>query len=154
MSASRWVLITTLFVLASVLVAAVLTPSLRERVQAYLHPPGREVLATVEGDLLNNGQFTRAVKYRDANGIFVQVLSVDKDGKTQLIDRLLLPDKKDGLFNLQGHVTRLAIADIDGDGRVELLAPSFDDQLVPHLNVFRYNPDAARFEPVEHEAGK
>jgi hypothetical protein len=74
---------------------------------------------------------------------------VADDGKTGLIDRVLLPDKHDGLFNFEGHVTRLAIADIDQDGTMELLAPTFDQQLVPHLNVFRYNKDLKKFEPYQ-----
>jgi hypothetical protein len=53
------------------------------------------------------------------------------------------------MFNLHGRVTRLAIADIDEDGANELLIPTFDDQLVPHLNIYRYIPSAQRFEQVK-----
>lgn len=136
-------------ILAAAALAAVLTPSIREKVQAYLSNSGREILATAEGDLLNDSSTTKVIKYRDNQGIWVEILKVADDGKTGLIDRVLLPDKHDGLFNFEGHVTRLAIADIDQDGTMELLAPTFDQQLVPHLNVFRYNKDLKKFEPYQ-----
>ena len=148
MSAKRWVVFSIFLLLTASLLAAVLTPSLRTTVQNYFAHPGREVLATVEGDLLGDGGITKVIKYRSDEGIFVEILKMETSGSSTLIDRILLPDKHDGLFNYQGHVTRLAIADVDNDGKMELLAPSFDNQLVPHLNVFRYNPGINRFEPL------
>ena len=149
MSVARWLFLSILTLIAAMLLAAALTPSLRERLQARFTVSGREILATVDGDVLNDGSRGRAIKFRDRRGIFVEILKDTDDGVTHVIDRVQLPDRHDGLFNLQGQVTRLAIADVDGDGKLELLAPSFDNQLVPHLNVFRYNPALARFEPVQ-----
>lgn len=148
MTTGRWLLLSTLLIIAAVLVAAVLTPSVRQGVQNYFAQVGREVLATAEGDLLNDGSQAKVIKFRSREGIFVDVMKVDSTGGNSLIDRIVLPDKHDGLFNFHGRVTRLAISDIDGDGRMELLAPTFDNQLIPHLNVFRYNPASQRFEPA------
>jgi hypothetical protein len=150
MSAIRWVLLSIFLLLSAAMLAAVLTPSVREAIQKKLTRPGREVLATAEGDVLNDGSKAKVIKYRDADSLFVEVMRVREDGSSDLVDRILLPDKHDGLFNYQGHVTRLAIADVNQDGKLELLAPSFDNQLVPHLNVFRFNPDSGRFEPFQH----
>jgi hypothetical protein len=149
MTTQRWLLFSVLLLLAAALLAAVLTPSVRNRVQEHFAQVGREVLATAEGDLMNEGSMAKVVKYRSRDGIFVEVLRVKPDGSNTMVDRIQLPDKHDGLFNFHGHVTRLAIADIDNDGKLELLAPTFDNQLVPHLNVFRYNPAITRFEPVQ-----
>jgi len=149
MSAKRWVVFSIFLLLTAILLAAVLTPALRTSVQNYFARPGREVLATAEGDLLGDNSVVKVIKYRSEEGLFVEVLKMDATGASTLLDRLQLPDKHDGLFNYQGHVTRLAIADVDGDGKMELLAPSFDNQLVPHLNVFRYNPAIQRFEPFQ-----
>lgn len=148
MSANRWLILSVFLILTATLLAAVLTPSLRLRVQQYLVNPGRDVLATAEGDLLNDGGAAKVVKFRTEEGIFVEIVKHDSDGTSLTVDRILLPDKHDGLFNYQGHITRLAIVDVDEDGKLELLAPTFDNQLVPHLNVFRYNPAIKRFEPV------
>jgi hypothetical protein len=142
-----------LFAFAAVLLAVVaVVPALREKVQFMFAPIGNEVLATVEGDLLNDGSQVKAVKYRSSQGIFVEVHRTGGTGST-LIDRILLPDKHDGLFNYNNQVTRLASADIDGDSKLELLAPSFDNQLVPHLNVFHYNPATQRFELYTPQTG-
>ena len=142
----RWILfgLPALVAVLAGLTAAV--PSWREAVQKGFSRQSREVLATAEGDLLNDGTTTKIIKYQNAEGLFVEIVKPSSTGTTQLIDRILLPDKHDGLFNFQGHVTRLAVADIDNDGKMELIAPTFDNQLVPHLNVFRYNPALGRFE--------
>lgn len=145
MPVQRKILLGLFSVLAVVLLATAAIPQLREKMQFLVAPIGNEVLASVEGDLLNNGTAVKAVKYRSSQGIFVEVHRLDASSNT-LIDRILLPDKHDGLFNYNNQVTRLAIADIDGDSKLELLAPSFDNQLVPHLNVFHYNPATQRFE--------
>lgn len=149
MSAKRWLLFSILMIVAAALLAAALTPSLRSGIQSYFSRDGREILATAEGDLLNDGSVAKVIKYRNKDGIYVEVLKMGPEGSSQTVERVLLPDKHDGLFNFRGHVTRLAISDIDGDGKYELLAPTFDNQLVPHLNVFRYNPDIGRFEPYQ-----
>lgn len=149
MSAQRWILISLFMLVTAILLAAVLTPSLRANIQSYFTRSGRDVLATAEGDLLGGGTQAKVIKYRSEEGLFVEVMKVEGSGAMTLVDRIQLPDKHDGLFNYQGHVTRLAIADVDGDGTMELLAPSFDNQLVPHLNVFRYNPGNQKFEPYQ-----
>lgn len=149
MSAQRWLFFSVLMLLAAALLAGVLTPSVRQAVQERLSSVGREVLATAEGDVLNESSVAKVIKFRDKDGIWVEVMRLEEDGRTSQVDRILLPDKHDGLFNYQGHVTRLAIADIDQDGSQELLAPTFDQQLVPHLNVFRYNKDLKKFEPYQ-----
>ena len=149
MNAGKWLLFSTLLILAAMMFAAVLTPSIRESVRGYMGIVGREVLATAQGDALNNKTICKVIKYRNNDGIWVEVLKIQPDGKNKFVDRFLLPDKHDGLFNFQGHVTHLAIADVDLDGKVEIMAPTFDQQLVPHLNVFRYNPTSSKFEPYQ-----
>jgi hypothetical protein len=151
MRASRKALLVLFAIIAVSLAVVAVVPPLREKVQFLFAPIGNEVLATVEGDLLNDGSQVKAVKYRSTQGIFVEVHRIG-EGDT-LIDRILLPDKHDGLFNYNNQVTRLAIADIDGDSKLELLAPSFDNQLVPHLNVFHYNPATQRFELYTPKTG-
>jgi hypothetical protein len=124
-------------------------PSVREKAQAYFTKNGNEILATAEGDLLGDGSIQKVIKVRNSDGIYVEILKMLPNGDTHTVDRILLPDKHDGMFNYHGHVTKLAIADIDNDGKMELLIPTFDAQLVPHLNVFRFNSMMNKFEPFQ-----
>src|SRR3954469_11225727 len=139
-SYKKYSVLIILSVVAAALALAASVPSLRERAQRFFVKPGQEILATAEGDVLNDGSPCKVIKYRNDDGIFLEILRVQPNGDTTVVDKVLLPDKHDGLFNFHGHVTRLAIADIDNDGKLELLAPTFDSQLVPHLNVFHFNP--------------
>ncbi|MGE4130658.1 MAG: hypothetical protein AB7F86_03425 [Bdellovibrionales bacterium] len=138
-----------MMLVAAIFLAGVLTPSVRQAVQDRLAGQEREILATAEGNVLNDSSNAKVIKVRDAEGLWVEVLKLDENGQSSMVDRVLLPDRHDGLFNFHGHVTRLAIADIDQDGQFELLAPSFDQQLVPHLNIFRYNAALGKFEPYQ-----
>ena len=146
MTTWRWFFFSVLTLIAASLLAAVMTPPLREQVRERLAQSEREVLATAEGDVLNEGMAAKVIKVRAKDGIYVEVFRLQKDGRSTLVERISLPDKHDGLFNFRGHVTRLAIADVDQDGKMELLAPTFDNQLVPHLNIFRFNPVQNHFE--------
>lgn len=147
MSQRSKIILSLSVLIALVFIIITLVPPLRQFVQFQLSPHAeQEILATAEGDVLNDGSIVKVIKVRNSDGIYVEILKPLENGDTKSIDRIQLPDKHDGLFNFQGHVTRLAIADIDNDGKFELLAPSFDNQLVPHLNVFHFNPESNRFE--------
>ena len=65
-----------------------------------------------------------------------------------LIASTKLPDKKDGYFTFNGDVTNLAVDDIDNDKKSEILATTFDNDLVAHLNVYRYVPGQKELELV------
>jgi hypothetical protein len=136
------------FGIGALFVVVALIPSARYRVQSFFdHGYTREVLATAEGDVLGDGKRATVIKYRGPESIFVEI--VDSKDPSILLGRIVLPDKRDGYFNLRGHVTRLAVSDIDDDGKNELLIPTFDDQLIPHLNIYRYNADLKRFDAVK-----
>lgn len=142
----RWPILIPGLIVAIAVIAAAAFPPLRERARGLFSKNDHEVLATAEGDVLNDGSTAKVVKFRGHDGIYVEIFKQNPGGEETFVDRILLPDKHDGLFNFEGHVTRLAISDINHDGKNELLAPTFDNQLVPHLNVFRYNPAIGRFE--------
>lgn len=150
MSKLRWASLAVFLILSLGLILIVVTPTWRDHVRAMLIPHSREVLASAEGDLLNNGTPIKVIKFKSGEALYVEILKADPQGGPMIVvDRILLPDRHDGLFNFHGHVTRLAIADIDNDGTLELLAPSFDNQLVPHLNAYKYNAATQRFEPFQ-----
>lgn len=91
------------------------------------------------------------VKYQTIEGIVVEVLSSDESGSRSVIDRIKIPGEYDGFFDFYGQASQLAIMDVDEDGQLELVAPTFDKQLIAHLNVFKFNPTSRQFEPIQPE---
>jgi hypothetical protein len=65
-----------------------------------------------------------------------------------LVERIEITDARDAFFSFNGQATNLAIDDVNGDGRPEILVPTFDRNLVGRLNVFEYNNDTREFSKV------
>ena len=138
---------------------SVLHPDVRTRARALLLKDFRTIVSTANADLIGDGSRFTVVKVKSRDSLSLEIYSstitdidMDKEGQgegaNRLIGRIEMPDKRDGYFNFNGQATNLAIDDINGDGRPEIIAPSFDQNLVGHLNVFQYNPDAKSFEHV------
>ena len=62
-----------------------------------------------------------------------------------MIAKIRLPDNKEGYFDFQGQATNLGLADINDDNIPEILAPSYDQRLEPHLNVYSFDPNTKAF---------
>jgi hypothetical protein len=129
----------------------VLDSNLRSNIRSVLRPEYRVILAVASADLKGSGLPLQILKVKTQEGLFLEVYS-NKDEKEGINQELLasiqLPDKKDGYFTFNGQVTNLAIDDIDNDNQPEILATSFDSDLVAHLNVYRYVPGSKVLELV------
>lgn len=142
MNAGRAALV---LIFAAMLVAA-LYPEARSTMRSTVMKDFRMVVSTAHGDLLGNGTNLTVAKVRTRDALFIEIYEPRIDGGQHLVERIELPDKKDGYFNFNGQATNLAIDDIDGDGRPEILVPSFDQNLVGHLNIYRYNQAQGAFQ--------
>jgi len=144
-----------LIVIVMAVSAIALHPEWRVRAQAKIWPEKKELLATVTGDLLGNGQELKVLKFATRRGLIVEVHAPQSDPQAPyvMLDRIFIPDRHDGYFAIHSRPTRLAIVDVDGDGKGEILAPSFDDRLVAHLNTLRLDPDTHKLELVRPPAG-
>lgn len=127
------------------LMAAVYKP-FRDPLRAWYFAPFRKVLSTVQGDVFNNKSDVLVVKVETEKGLSLEIFGTPKDGQRPLLDVIPLPDRHDGYFHFRGQAANLALYDLNGDGSLEIFAPSFDELMIPHLNVFRYNASQARFE--------
>lgn len=148
---ATWVILT----IATIVVSAMaLHPDWRTRLQAVFVGDQRQLLATVSGDLLNDGTTFKVLKFSTSRGIIVEIVAPNpnQEESFSLVDRIFIPDPHDGFFSLNTHATRLALVDVDGDGRPEIIAPSFDNKLVAHLNTLRLDPDTRRLELVRPPA--
>jgi hypothetical protein len=138
-----WGRIFSVILLASFFVV-VLDTNLRSQVRSVFRPQYRVILAIASADLLNTGKNLQILKVKTDEGLFLEVYD-----PTKMISSVKLPDKKDGYFTFNGTVTNLAIDDIDDDRKLEILATSFDNDLVAHLNVYRYVPGNKELELVK-----
>ncbi len=107
-----------------------------------------KVLSVVYGDLLHNGSLIKVVKSQTREGIVLDFYSQPhKGGGRYLISQVKLTNKTNGFFTHQGEAVQLAVADLDGDGRMELLAPTFNKQMMAYLNPHYFSKRAGGFVP-------
>jgi len=132
--------------LTAFMMVAALHSGLRSQVRGVFLKDYRTVVSTATGDLLGSGTKLFVTKVKTQDSLFLEIYEPLPSGGQKLIDRIELPDKKDGFFNFNGQATNLVIEDVDGSGRPQIFAPSFDKNLVGHLNVYHYNTDAHEFQ--------
>ncbi len=125
-----------------------LSSSLRAQIFSPLGGERREILSTVVGDLKNDGSVVKVLKLKTRMGISLEFLGAMEVGVRPLMERISIDDPYDGYFDIAGEATRLAILDLDGDGKNELIAPTFDENMVARLNAYRFNPSTERFEAI------
>ncbi len=109
----------------------------------------RKVLATAVGALRSEGEPLKIIKYQTSQGVWLEVFGPSNDGLRPLLDQIHLSDPFDAFFDLMGEATRLAILDLDGDGRLEVIAPTLDSRLSAHLNAYRWDDSAKRLTPIQ-----
>jgi len=142
--ASQTLLVAT-FVLA--LIAAV-HPETRIGLRQTLLNDQRVLVSSAQADLTGAGFPITVAKFKSQHSVFLEIYRSETDGRMTLLEKIELPDARDGYFNFNGQATNLALADIDEDGQFEILAPSFDRDLVGRLNIFKFNAGLNGFERV------
>lgn len=124
----------------------VLHPGIRYSLQSFFHQPYRRVLSASSGPLLKDSQVAKVLKVKTQEGLFIEVYGRTPEGGRPLLDKVQLPDQRDGYFTLGGMTSNLFIDDLDEDNILEILAPSFDDNLNAHLNVYFFNQFTSKLE--------
>jgi hypothetical protein len=81
----------------------------------------------------------------------LEIYSPTENGQPNLLQTIELNDSLDGYFYIKNAATNLALFDINNDRKIEIVAPTFDANLSPHLNVFTYDSKIQRFIPVTGE---
>lgn len=104
----------------------------------------RVVLSTVTGNITQDGILSKVIKVRSENKIFIEVYQLGANGQ-ELISKLPIPHSHDGYFHLRGESSNLILNDVDGDSIPEIVAPSFDHNMVAHLNVYKYDRESNSF---------
>ncbi|MCC6276871.1 MAG: hypothetical protein IT289_03020 [Oligoflexia bacterium] len=128
----------------SVLFVSVLNPNIREAIRTQFTPKHhRTILAVATAPLDKSTKTLQILKVKTEVGLFIEVYDNQK-----LLSSAQLPDHRDGFFTFNGQVTNLAIDDVDNDKTNEILTTSFDQDLVAHLNIYRYNQGQKELELV------
>jgi hypothetical protein len=121
---------------------------LRNSVRDIFALPERKILSVATGYVIPDTN-VRVAKVLTRDGLYLEIYGPAENGFEPLIDRIKLPDRRDAFMQFQGRATNLAIQDMNGDRHFEIIAPSYDESFVPHLNIYHYNPAIGRFEPYE-----
>jgi hypothetical protein len=118
----------------------------RNSIRAFFSPVDRKVISIAQGKIFPTGE-GRVVKIQTPTGLLLEIYGPNDAGAEVLLEKIPLPDRRDALFQFRARATSLALKDLDNDDTFEIIAPSYDSALIPHLNIFRFNKDSERFEP-------
>ncbi len=137
----------TLIVVAMLVTTVAVIPNLRAKVKALFDSSDRQILAKVHGKLSGDLFDITILKISSPDGLSLEIYAQEQqDGSLKQIGQFNLNDKRDAFFSFQGNATNLALTDVDNDGTLEIVAPTYDDQMAAHLNVFKYNSTIKSFE--------
>ncbi|MCX7978237.1 MAG: hypothetical protein N2578_04470 [Bdellovibrionaceae bacterium] len=144
----KFVSVTSSFLLLISLLIA-LFPQSRDYVRNLLHPQQRVLLAKATGFLAGDGPYLQAFKIAEGGNILLEVYkSENADSPFTLLGTLTLENQKDGFFHFQGNATNFVLADIDNDGFLEIVSPTYDGVGNPRVTVFKYNLATGLFDRV------
>lgn len=133
-------------IVAALAAGAVLWEPARGSIRDWLGPRTRQVLAQAKGDLNGQGDSVTVLKVQQLDSIILEVYSNDEEGRpTRFRTRIVISGSRNGAFDLKGQTVTLALMDTDGEPGDEILAPTFDYDYVPRLNVYKYNSETGQF---------
>ena len=133
-----------LFVMAMGISLVLFSPKLREFSQGLLFRDGREVLSSLEA--VFDGRKYKVLKLRDIEGILIEIYEIDQETSAiQFVDRSYLSDNKDAYYDMNDKKMNLFLKDINKDNIPEIITPSYDRNLVAHLNIFAFDPMTRKF---------
>ena len=147
-SKKELIMMIALAIVAMAVTTIAVIPSLRNSVKETLFLENREILAKVSGSLGKDGPRVTVLKIKSKNFLELEIYNMDGAEGLTLMARIPLSETRDGYFSLKGNATNLAITDVDGDGTLEVVAPTYDDQMIPRLNIYKYNPQTKGFDKV------
>lgn len=136
--------VTVSSILAVALIFATFDKNASNDIRELFRSEGREVLATVSGPFLGKDSAVTAVKVKTADGIRLEIYD-NKGGDYKLLKKIEI-GSRDAFFNFAGRVSNLAADDVDGDNVQEILIPMYDENLVAHLAILKYDPQSQDFE--------
>ena len=111
----------------------------------------RQTLSRVEGPLTEIGLDIRVLKIKRGDKIFLEFLSKKANDSYWLINSIELIGSREAYFDYWGEPSSLLLLDDDGDGLLDVVAPTFDKFFRPHINLAVYNKEIGKFELKKRE---
>jgi hypothetical protein len=142
------ILMSILAVLAMILLTVAIVPSFRNSVKEIFSSSERIILAKVSGNITADGPHVTVLKIRSKDTLTLEVYSDDPGHENTLIAKIPLFETKDAYFVVNGNATNLALTDVDDDELMEIVAPTYNEQMVPRLNIFKFNRASKTFDRV------
>ncbi len=130
-------------ILAVTLLIAAVDKKASNDIREFFKRDKREILATVTGPFSGKDTLVTAVKVKTANGIRLEIYDT-KNGQYKLLSKIDI-GSQDAFFNFAGRVSNLAADDVDGDEIQEILIPMYDEDLVAHLAILKYDKQSQVF---------
>lgn len=118
---------------------SVFHPGIRSAVKRAIKGSDRSILSSVRATLDNTDSKFNILKVRSENNLFLEIYSTDSSGSIALVEKFQLPDNHDAYFNFGGVMSNLVVTGIEQGGQSQIVVPSFDKDLVGHLNIFQFD---------------
>ena len=106
----------------------------------------RQTLSRVEGPLTEIGLDIRVLKIKQEDKIYLEFLSKKANNSYWFINSIELKGSREAYFDYWGEPSSLLLLDDDGDGLLDVIAPTFDKFFRPYINLAVYNKKTKKFE--------
>lgn len=144
-----------LFLSLSINITYIFHPLLIKRFVSKIYKPHlNQTLQKLEGPLISQEIYLRVLKVKFGNKVHLEFLSKQPDNSFLPINSLELKGNREAYFTAgkRGKTlppSSLLLLDVDGDGALDILAPTFNNFFHPYLNVASYNKKTKKFELKE-----
>lgn len=146
MNKAFYTFIAVLIVLSMAIAIVLLNPELRTKTKDQL-TGGRKSLATETAPIFNDNRIFKVSKVKEKDRLYIEIFFTSKN-EISLLQKIELPDSRNAFFTFQGEAKALALTNIDKDPILEIIAPTFDKEMLAHLNVYKWNKILNQFELV------
>ena len=134
-------------ILAVAITLMLVIPDWKEAVKNFFSSDRLVLLAELESDIRNDGTLIRVSKIEINRKLYLKFF--EKAGDIwRPIQTITLPDTYDGYASIAGDPKNLALVNLDDDGYLEVIAPTFDRDMIAYLNVYKYQPGTKTFVKV------
>ena len=119
---------------------------IKSRLSAIYKKSSQKTLSRAEGPLSEIGLDIRVLKVKRDHKIYLEFLSKKADNSYWRINSVELEGHREAYFDYWGEPSSLLLLDDDGDGFLDVIAPTFNKFFWPHINLVIYNKRTKQFE--------